>query len=96
MKKLGHKETKTGNQLLILQTISIMKLFTTIENMTGGGPGNATANLPMMLYDYAFSRYQMGYASAIAMVLFALILIFNEKTSGLVSKHSRLKGGQAK
>lgn len=46
--------------LLILQTISIMKLFTTIENMTGGGPGNATANLPMMLYDYAFSRYQMA------------------------------------
>lgn len=45
--------------------------------MTGGGPGNATANLPMMLYDYAFSRYQMGYASAIAMVLFALILLIN-------------------
>jgi len=31
----------------------------------------------MMLYDYAFSRYQMGYASAIAMVLFALILLIN-------------------
>lgn len=67
----------TTFMLLILQTISIMKLFTTIENMTGGGPGNATANLPMMLYDYAFSRYQMGYASAIAMVLFALILLIN-------------------
>ena len=39
----------TTFMLLILQTISIMKLFTTIENMTGGGPGNATANLPMML-----------------------------------------------
>ena len=54
-----------------------MRVARLIENMTGGGPGNATANLPMMLYDYAFSRYQMGYASAIAMVLFALILLIN-------------------
>jgi len=63
--------------LLILNTISVMKLFTTIENMTGGGPGTATTNLVMMLYEYAFRRYQMGYASAIAVLLFLLILVIN-------------------
>ena len=30
-----------------------------------------------MLYEYAFRRYQLGYASAIALILFALILIVN-------------------
>jgi ABC-type sugar transport system permease subunit len=63
--------------LLILNTISVMKLFTTIENMTGGGPGTATTNLVMMLYEYAFREYQMGYASAIAVLLFLLILVIN-------------------
>ncbi|MDY4610918.1 MAG: sugar ABC transporter permease [Sphaerochaetaceae bacterium] len=63
--------------LLILNTISVMKLFTTIENMTGGGPGTSTANLVMMLYEYAFRQYQMGYASAIAVLLFLLILAIN-------------------
>lgn len=67
----------TTFMLLILNTIEIMKLFTTIQTMTGGGPGNATANLVMMLYEYAFRRYQVGYASAIAMVLFLLILVIN-------------------
>lgn len=67
----------TTFMLLILNTIEIMKLFTTIQTMTGGGPGNATANLVVMLYEYAFRRYQVGYASAIAMVLFLLILFIN-------------------
>lgn len=67
----------TTFMLLILNTISIMKLFTTIENMTGGGPGKATTNLVVMLYEYAFRRYQVGYASAIAVILFALILAMN-------------------
>ena len=67
----------TTFMLLILNTISIMKLFTTIENMTGGGPGKATTNLVVMLCEYAFRRYQVGYASAIAVILFALILAMN-------------------
>lgn len=67
----------TTFMLTILNTIEIMKLFTTIHNMTNGGPGNATANLVMMLYEYAFRRYQVGYASAVSMVLFTLILIIN-------------------
>ena len=63
--------------LFILNTVSVLKLFTSIENMTGGGPGTSTTNLVMMLYNYAFRRYQMGMASAIAVVLFVIILIIN-------------------
>lgn len=63
--------------LFILNSVSVLKLFTSIENMTGGGPGTSTTNLVMMLYNYAFRRYQMGMASAIAVVLFVIILIIN-------------------
>ena len=63
--------------LLILNSIEVLKMFTTINVMTDGGPAKATQNLVVMLYEYAFRRYQVGYASAIALVLFLLILIIN-------------------
>ncbi|MEG0901941.1 MAG: sugar ABC transporter permease [Clostridia bacterium] len=67
----------TTFMLLILNSIEILKMFTTINVMTDGGPAKATQNLVVMLYEYAFQRYQLGYASAIALVLFLLILVVN-------------------
>ncbi len=67
----------TTFMLLILNSIEVLKMFTTINVMTDGGPAKATQNLVVMLYEYAFRRYQLGYASAIALILFALILIVN-------------------
>lgn len=67
----------TTFMLLILNSIEILKMFTTINVMTNGGPAKATQNLVVMLYEYAFRRYQIGYASAIAVVLFLLILFVN-------------------
>ena len=63
--------------LLILNSIEVLKMFTTINVMTDGGPAKATQNLVVMLYEYAFRRYQLGYASTIAVVLFVLILAIN-------------------
>ena len=67
----------TTFMLLILNTIEVLKMFTTINVMTDGGPAKATQNLVVMLYEYAFRRYQLGYASTIAVVLFVLILAVN-------------------
>lgn len=67
----------TTFMLLILNTIEVLKMFTTINVMTDGGPAKATQNLVAMLYEYAFRRYQLGYASTIAVVLFVLILAVN-------------------
>ena len=50
--------------------------------LTDGGPANSTQNLVVMLQDYGFNRFQIGYASAISNVLFVLILaihIFQRK-----------------
>ena len=67
----------TTFMLLILNSIEVLKMFTTINVMTDGGPAKATQNLVVMLYEYAFRRYQLGYASSIAVVLFLLILFIN-------------------
>ena len=73
----------TTFMLLILNSIEVLKMFTTINVMTDGGPAKATQNLVVMLYEYAFRRYQVGYASAIALVLFVLILMVNLIQMGL-------------
>jgi multiple sugar transport system permease protein len=43
--------------------------------MTGGGPANATLFYLLYLYKNAFNWFEMGYASALAWVLFAIILV---------------------
>ena len=44
--------------------------------MTGGGPAGATTTIMLYIYQNAFQWFQMGYAAAIACVLFALIFGF--------------------
>lgn len=67
----------TTFMLLILVTIDTLKLYTTINVMTGGGPAKSTQNLVVMLYDYAFSSHEIGMASAISIILLVLILVIN-------------------
>ena len=51
-------------------------LFTAAFLMTGGGPAGATTTLMLYIYNYAISWHQLGYAAAIACVLFALVFAF--------------------
>jgi multiple sugar transport system permease protein len=44
--------------------------------ITGGGPGNATRVLSMLVYETGFSYLKMGRAAAISVVLFAMALAF--------------------
>lgn len=61
--------------LFIITMISSLKVFGQIYVLTGGGPGNATRVLVYYIYDLAFKQYEFGYASAIAFILFTIILI---------------------
>lgn len=61
--------------LLITRIIASFEVFGPINIMTAGGPGKATSVLVYELYEQAFHFYRMGYGSAIAWVLFALIFI---------------------
>jgi len=43
--------------------------------MTGGGPAGSTTTLSYYIYNYAYQFYEMGYASAIAWILFLLVFV---------------------
>ncbi|MHC5268754.1 carbohydrate ABC transporter permease [Enterococcus sp. LJL98] len=57
---------------LMLVTLQTLGVFTLIYTMTGGGPGVSTATLPVFMYKQAFVSYQLGYGTAISLVLLAL------------------------
>ena len=51
--------------------------FDIVYAMTKGGPGQSTYTLVYTIYNAAFREYRMGYACAVAVILFILILIVN-------------------
>ena len=62
--------------LLITSVIGTFNIFTEVYIMTNGGPLNRTTTIGYYLYINAFRELEMGYASAMAFVLFAMIFIF--------------------
>jgi multiple sugar transport system permease protein len=60
---------------LVVGVIGSFEVFVPVYLMTGGGPGYASMVLVMAVYRSAFQMYEMGYASAISVVLFFMILV---------------------
>ena len=62
---------------LIMAIVASFQIFTQVDVMTDGLGGPADSTLVMVLYIYqkAFKYYQMGYASALAWVLFLVIML---------------------
>ncbi|TPW30928.1 sugar ABC transporter permease [Martelella alba] len=60
---------------LIMQTVQAFQEFNGPYIITQGGPLKATYLLPLYIYDEAFKHFKMGYASAIAWVMFAIIMV---------------------
>jgi multiple sugar transport system permease protein len=58
----------------ILLTITSFKSFALIFLMTNGGPGNATTVMSFYIYRQGLQFFEMGYASALAVVLFIAVL----------------------
>lgn len=66
----------TTFMLLVVNVIFSLQVFDVIYVLTGGGPGFATTVLLQAIFRAAFTQGEMGYASAIGMVLTALLLVF--------------------
>ena len=62
--------------IVLINTIRSFQIFVEIFVMTKGGPLNSTLTVVYQVYETGFNRFQMGYASAIAYVLFFIIMIF--------------------
>lgn len=61
---------------LLINIIGSFQVFTQSYIMTGGGPNNATLTQVLYLYRKGFLDFQFGYASALAWVLFLVIMFF--------------------
>lgn len=61
--------------------------FTLLFPLTGGGPGNATKVMSLLIYDNAFKSFNMGYASALAVVLFIIVALVGTVQFRLMDKN---------
>ena len=61
--------------MLIFSVIGSLQVFELPFIMTGGGPGYATTTVVMHVYDLAFRAYELGKATALAVVLFGFIMV---------------------
>lgn len=59
---------------ILFRAIDALKTFDIIYVMTQGGPANSSETINILLFNQAFSYFTMGYASAIAVALFAIVL----------------------
>ena len=60
---------------VFLSIIGALQLFDLVWVTTGGGPVDASNTMATYLVDWGFERFQLGYGSAIAVILFILALI---------------------
>jgi multiple sugar transport system permease protein len=63
--------------LVVISSIGFLRIFDTVYNMTdngAGGPLNSTKPLVLYIYESAFRSYRMGYAAALTIVLFVILL----------------------
>ncbi|MSU89383.1 ABC transporter permease subunit [Rhodobacteraceae bacterium 2CG4] len=60
--------------IMVITTIGSFKVFDHIYLMTGGGPENGTLVLAYYIYEQAFEFFDIGYASALAMIMFVIVL----------------------
>ncbi|WP_112265361.1 carbohydrate ABC transporter permease [Lentzea terrae] len=63
--------------LLLLQVVATMQIFTEPFVMTGGGPEESTVTVLLLLYRYAFYYNDFGTASALSLILFAVLGVFS-------------------
>jgi raffinose/stachyose/melibiose transport system permease protein len=62
---------------VLLSVLGSLTQFNLIWIMTRGGPVNASEVMSTYMYRYAFIRFQLGYGSAVALVMLAICLVFS-------------------
>jgi len=61
---------------VFLSVIGVIQLFDMVWVLTTGGPIHGSETLAVTMFNFGFRRFEVGYASAISMVMFMLSLIF--------------------
>jgi putative chitobiose transport system permease protein len=63
--------------VVTISSISAMKVFAEIYVMTKGGPLNSSKTIVYYIYERAFENLDLGYASALAVVLLVIVMVFS-------------------
>ena len=61
--------------VLVLNVIGAFQVFDLVQVTTKGGPANASNVLQMYIYSKAFGQFDFGYASAMSLALFAILIV---------------------
>jgi len=61
--------------VVVLGTIGTLQLFDQVNIMTSGGPLNQTTTINFLIYNSAWTNFDMAYASSAAVILFVMILV---------------------
>jgi multiple sugar transport system permease protein len=61
--------------VVMLQTAAQLQLFGQAQLLTAGGPSGASRSIVLYIFEVAFGRWELGYAAAIAEILFGMILV---------------------
>jgi raffinose/stachyose/melibiose transport system permease protein len=80
---------RTSSYLSVLGSLT---QFNLVWIMTGGGPVNTSEMMATYMYRYAFVRFQLGYGSAVALVMLAFCLIFSVTYQWLSRQPDPLSG----
>ncbi len=75
---------RTTFLVTILQVISSFQLFGQVQVMTTGGPDGSTRTLILRIYDAGFRDFQLGYASAVSMVVFLFLVAISVAQLGFL------------
>lgn len=73
--------------VVMLQTAAQLQIFGQAQLLTGGGPGGASRTIVLYIFEVSFGRWELGYATAIAELLFGMILALTLLQYWLVTRH---------
>lgn len=65
----------TSFMVILLGTLGAMKEFAMVQALNGGGPGTENMFIVQYIYQTGFQRAQIGYASAVSMVLMVILIV---------------------
>lgn len=80
---------RTTTLVAVLQVIASLKVFDQMYLMTNGGPNFSTRSILQYVYDQGFTNYRVGYASAVSMLFFVVVLAVSAGWFALVRRQEK-------
>jgi multiple sugar transport system permease protein len=80
---------RTTTLVTVLQVIASLKVFDQMYLMTQGGPNFATRSVLQYVYDEGFTNFRTGYAAAVSMLFFLVVLAVSAIWFGIVRRQEK-------